>query len=865
MTKSLFTGFLAVLVWAAATVLPGTAAEPKPSQPYVVLVGINEYADKQITPRPHAEDDVKALYDLVTNKDYLGVDADHVRLLLGKEDAQRKSQPATKDNIVKALEWLKDAKQDDLVVFAFFGEGASLGERGDRRCYLASDSTLKDRDKTAVAAATLGDAFNKLKSQKILVLLDVNFKGFTTQDPIPEATLGAPPYKEYLGDDGTEDHAPVPGRAVYVATEGLSPSLDLDKGGVFTRVVIDALKGAADTEGKEADGVVVVDELTDYVAKQVPELCRQNGKTREQKEQTPFTLGGRVNHFVITRNPAVTAKVREQLDKLSQLIKDKKLSEKVGDEGRELLERMPKLQAQRDLRKAFQELVAGNVAVEEFQKTYDKILEGTKLDPDAAKGFATSVLKAITKIRDGYVKEVNSGELATWAIRGLYKRLDEKVPEDVVEKLAKAKDLKETELLALLSDARQQLGKREDLDNHKDVDIALERMMSHLDPYTTYIDKESKDGLDKDIEGMFTGIGIQIRKSASSGYLQVITPIRGSPAHKKGIQAGDLVTTIIREEDSQGKPLSPTETLSTKDLAINEAVKKILGQPGTKIKLVIEREGEPKPIEMEVVRGQVDVETVLGYRREKNGDWNYYVDPDYKIAYVRLTGFGRFTAPRLAKEMENLKKEGVKGFVLDLRFNPGGLLSSANDVADLFIDDGLIVTVKPRVGKPDVYMGTREGSYTEFPMVCLINGLSASASEIVSACLQDHTRAIIVGERSYGKGSVQNIQRFEGGDLKMTIATYWRPSNKNINKSSTKGTDDEEWGVRPNKGFQADLTTKERDDLYEHQRNSEIIERPDKYDGAQKKLNEYKDIQLEKGLEYLREKVRSSSQQADKK
>src|SRR5205085_5268284 len=140
-----------------------------------------------------------------------------------------------------------------------------------------------------------------------------------------------------------------------------------------------------------------------------------------------------------------------------------------------------------------------------------------------------------------------------------------------------------------------------------------------------------------------------------------------------------------------------------------------------------------------------------------------------------------------------------KGFVLDLSFNSGGLLTSAVEISDRFIDDGLIVTMKPRVGKPSVFMGESEGSLLDFPMVCLINGGSASGSEIVSACLQDHNRAVIIGERSYGKGSVQNIQPFEGGDLKLTTASFWRPNGRNLNKSSTDGKDSDVWGVVPDK------------------------------------------------------------------
>ena len=209
------------------------------------------------------------------------------------------------------------------------------------------------------------------------------------------------------------------------------------------------------------------------------------------------------------------------------------------------------------------------------------------------------------------------------------------------------------------------------------------------------------------------------------------------------------------------------------------------------------------------------------------------------------------------------KKKEVKGFILDLRFNPGGLLDSAVKISDLFIDDGLIVTVRPRLEKEVAFPGEHDGSHLDFPMACLVNGGSASGSEIVAACLQDHHRAIIIGERSYGKGSVQNIQPFEGGNLKMTTASFWRPSGKNLNKSSTGGKDDDEWGVLPDKGFQIKLTRKERDDLFEYQHNLEIIPRPDR--PAKETKPQFKDKQMDAALEYLRDQIKLAAQLPAKK
>jgi hypothetical protein len=182
------------------------------------------------------------------------------------------------------VQWLTEAKQDDLTVFASIGQGGSLGERGDRRCYFASDSTLKGRNKDAVAAAQIEDALDKLKSQHFCALVDVNFKGFTTKESIPEPHLRTNFFKEFLGDDGTDEHNVLPGRAVFLATSGLTASLDLDQHDGFTQVVLDGLKGAADKEGYEPDGVVTVDELMEYIDKELPEVVRTHGKTEKERE-----------------------------------------------------------------------------------------------------------------------------------------------------------------------------------------------------------------------------------------------------------------------------------------------------------------------------------------------------------------------------------------------------------------------------------------------------------------------------------------------------------------------------------------------------------------------------------------------------
>jgi C-terminal peptidase prc len=875
MTKSKFLGLLGVCLVAAAAVLPARAdraAAPsgaKASQPYIVLVGISKYDDPHILPRPHAEQDAKALYDLFTNKDYLGVDPGHVRLLLGKEDAGRKSEPATHAKILEALTWAaRKARADDLVVFAFIGEGAPLHEK---TCYFASDSTFKKREKNSVSATEIEKVLATLKTQQFCAFIDVNFKGFDLgKAKAPDVDL-TKLFREFIGKEEDENASLLSSRAVFLANTGLKPSLDLDKHGVLTQALLDGLKGKADKDGYEPDGLITVEELAKYVRAEVPVLVKKYGKTDEQKKQKPVILEMQSSNFTLTYNPAVMPTVRKRLARIDELARENAITKKVALQGKALLSKMPKLEAQRELRKAFEKLADGTLEPKDFKKERSAYLSKTRLSREDAREFGVTIAKAIRMIKVGYVKDENPGQLADWAIRGLFRRLDEKLPPEITERLAQAKRLKKADattlakVATLLTDVRAYLGKREDLANYKDVTYTLNGMLSHLDKHTDYISPEILDQMRIDTTGEYYGIGAHIRQNTNRDMLQIVSPIYGSPAYKAGLRAGDIVTKIKREVDSQGLPLEKPQVVSTKGLPTEEAVKLIKGRKGTKVKLVVEREGVSKPFEVEIARDKVELETVLGFKRGPNDRWNFYLDPEKKIVYVRLTQFARNTYRDLYRVMKKLNGKGINGMVLDLRFNPGGLLDSAVKVSDLFVDDGVIVTIKPRRGRETVYIGKHEGSYLDFPMVCLVNDSSASGSEIVSACLQDHGRAIIMGERSYGKGSVQTILPFEptGGQLKMTNATFWRPSNKNLNKSSTKGRPEDEWGVTPDAGYLLKMSVKDQDSLFDFQREQEIIKRRDLK--AKPFKPGFKDPQLEMALKYLRGQIRTAAKREARK
>ena len=291
----------------------------------------------------------------------------------------------------------------------------------------------------------------------------------------------------------------------------------------------------------------------------------------------------------------------------------------------------------------------------------------------------------------------------------------------------------------------------------------------------------------------------------------MLSPLVGTPAYRAGILAGDRIVEI------DGKP--------TEDVPMDEIIRRLKGPVGSKVVLTVIHPGKHGRETISITRAQVHVETVLGDRRKSDDSWDFMLDRDRRIGYIRITAFSRDTAGELRSALESLEKEKLAGLIVDLRFNPGGLLSSAIEVSDMFVAEGRIVSTEGRNAPERQWDAHKEGTFQGFPMVVLVNRFSASASEIVAACLQDHKRAKIMGERTWGKGSVQNVVSMEHGHsaLKLTTSSYHRPSGKNIHRFPD-ATEADEWGVTPDEGYKLDLDPVEMVALVSQRRRRDIVE-----------------------------------------
>ncbi len=296
----------------------------------------------------------------------------------------------------------------------------------------------------------------------------------------------------------------------------------------------------------------------------------------------------------------------------------------------------------------------------------------------------------------------------------------------------------------------------EEINDEKLIDGALSGMLSSLDPHSTYMNKEMYSQMTVETRGEFGGLGIEI--ASAEGGIRVIAPIEDTPADRAGIKAGDLIIKI--------------DDLLARDMTLGEGVKKMRGKPGTSITLTIFRKGADAPIEVKITRAVIKVKSVK----------SDILEPGY--AYLRITQFQERTGSLLQTQISKLRKQAggeLLGAVLDLRNNPGGLLNQAVKVSDMFLESGNIVSTKSRTGNNLSFDATAGDALHGLPLIVLINSGSASASEIVAGALQDHHRAVVMGVKSFGKGSVQSVVPLNDGTaIKVTTALYYTPSDRSI-------------------------------------------------------------------------------------
>ena len=376
-----------------------------------------------------------------------------------------------------------------------------------------------------------------------------------------------------------------------------------------------------------------------------------------------------------------------------------------------------------------------------------------------------------------------------------------------------------------------------------------EAALSALDSYTIIVWPRQVQEFEKLMTNEFSGIGIEISKP--KGILTVSSLLPDTPAYKSGLDAGDVIEAV--------------DGIETKDMTLTCAVRKITGPRGTKVKLTIKRPGEEGTNDIVITRGKIVVPTIRGWQRTDSGRWLYMIDPENEIGYIRLTSFSADSADDLEKVLDELEDRGLKGLILDLRYNSGGLLESAIDVSDKFIDEGLIVARQSGFGRLPIYEKADEkGTHPNYPLVLLVNSNSASASEIVAGALADktHKRAILVGTRTHGKGSVQGVTNSigDGAQLKYTMAYYHLPSGQRVeSREEMKKQDRSDWGVGPN--IVVDLNSEELKKMIDVQRANDVLVRED-HDETKDNVKKYSieetleaDLQLAVGLLVVRSKL----------
>jgi carboxyl-terminal processing protease len=366
------------------------------------------------------------------------------------------------------------------------------------------------------------------------------------------------------------------------------------------------------------------------------------------------------------------------------------------------------------------------------------------------------------------------------------------------------------------------------------------------DPHSKYLNREDAEPMRTEIRQQFGGIGVRIGFEGEPPKLTIVEPpMLGSPASLKKLRVGDRILSI--------------DGHTTAAMKMIDVLQLMRGKPGESVRLTVLSDSDTDPRTVDVVREVINIESVVGDRRSEDGGWHFRLEGDPRIAHIRVVSFGERTAEELKRVLEHAVAQGVQGVVLDLRDNPGGSLDASVAVCGHFLPAGkMVVQTRGRDGQVlHHYETVEEGEFLDLPLVVMVNDQSASAAEIVAACLQDHGRAVVAGQRSHGKGTVQQMIPLETGEslLKLTWASFWRPSDAKIHRAVGEA-ESATWGVMPDAGLERPLTNAEREAYVTYRENR------DKFQpvalGADSENNEesapadFADVQLELATKHLR-------------
>lgn len=373
-------------------------------------------------------------------------------------------------------------------------------------------------------------------------------------------------------------------------------------------------------------------------------------------------------------------------------------------------------------------------------------------------------------------------------------------------------------------------------DDRELTETVLRGVLGNLDPHSAYIDARTLQELRINTSGKLVGIGAVM--DSVDGRLVVKTPLPGSPAREAGLKAGDTIVSI----DGVKVPEINEE------YSIGESIKGLRGKPGDVVTVEIISAGTDRPHEIDITRREIKLDSLSGTERDENDVWSYRVKDHNDIGYVRIRGFSEQTAADFRSVATRLYSEGIKGLVIDLRNCGGGLMSPTIEIADMFLTDGVILEVRGRNADKKTYAAGQDEILGDVPIAILVNRYTASAAEILAGALKDRGRAIVIGERTFGKGTVQSLfQLNSGGAIKLTTARFYLPGGSSLEKPTNPGEDDS-WGVDPSEGYAVETSEEQLEAFSAYRSAIEMFGRPDESAAA------FQDVALAKAVKYVERK-----------